>query len=74
LRNPSIRKFDHEFTYSGLNAALGHEPFGGELKVERLGPNGASKYVDLTPLNTLPYMQIGAVSFGHWVFEFGIYL
>jgi hypothetical protein len=57
LYSPSIQKFDHEFTYSGFSAALGHEPFGGELKVERLGPNGASKYVDLTPLNTLPYLQ-----------------
>ena len=55
LRSPSIRRFDHEFTYPGLNAAFGLE----------LGPNGASKYVDLTPLNTLPHMQIGAVSFGH---------
>jgi hypothetical protein len=49
LFSQSIRKFDHEFTYSGLSAALGHEPFGGELKVERLRPNGASKYVELSP-------------------------
>ncbi len=39
LFSQSIRKFDHEFTYAGLSAALGHE----------LRPNGASKYVELSP-------------------------
>jgi hypothetical protein len=44
--SPSIHKFDDVFIYSGLNAALGHEPFGREplghepfgreLRVERL--------------------------------------
>ena len=44
--SPSIHKFDNIFIYSGLSAALGHEPFGREplgheleaewLRVERL--------------------------------------
>ena len=38
--NPSIHKFDDVFIYSGLSAALGHEPFDFELMAERLGPNG----------------------------------
>jgi hypothetical protein len=29
-------------TLEGLRAALGHEPFGSELRVEPLGPNGVS--------------------------------
>ena len=40
--SPSIHKFVNEFITSGLSAALGHEPFGSELKAELLGPNGVS--------------------------------
>ena len=40
--SPSIHKLDNEPIYSGLCAALGHEPFGLELMAERLGPNGVS--------------------------------
>ena len=53
--SPSIHKFDDEFIYSGLSAALGHEQFGIEsfdlelmaerLTAERLGPNGVSPSV-----------------------------
>ena len=45
LLSPSIHKFDDVFIYSGLSAALGHEPFGLELMAERLGPNGVSPSV-----------------------------
>jgi hypothetical protein len=42
--SPSIHKFGPEFIYSGLSAALGHEPLGHErLGAEWLGPNGVSK-------------------------------
>ncbi len=34
--SPSIHKFDNELIYSGLSAALGHEPFGPELTAEGL--------------------------------------
>ncbi len=30
---------------AALSPALGHEPFGSELKAELLGPNGVNKYV-----------------------------
>ena len=50
--SPSIHKSDDELIYSGLSAALGHEPFGSEtstssvepLKAELLGPNGVSNF------------------------------
>ncbi len=31
--------------HSALSPALGHEPFGSELKAELLGPNGGNQYV-----------------------------
>jgi hypothetical protein len=45
LINPSIHKQGNVFIYSGISAALGHEPFGLELMAERLERNGVSPSV-----------------------------
>ena len=59
--SPSIYKSDDELIYSGLSAALGHEPFGLELMAERLGPNGVSNVYKTSERNTSPYLRIEAL-------------
>ena len=59
--SPSIHKFDDILIYSGLSAALGHEPFGLELMAERLGPNGVSNVSKTSQRIRSPYLRIEAL-------------